>query len=399
MLKSEKIGTCKVPFLLSGGGSWVHLGLTNNIAAMILKLILLSVYLVLVLWVSFKWRRCRFAIAGNEINFMVFPLLPLLALPGSPEAVAFRVLTCCLFLGSYVLWSRLLFKGIKEILHFFGVMWLMTVLFEIFFIILCRGDAGCGRWYLLLWHFSVVAAFAPFAFKRKESRFYRNTHSLNKFGKAILRAFPFFCISLGVGVVLLLCNGNEGVSYVTIAVVGAVPLLYMVRNMPACISYKEFEEMKKKAYILGRGIKDGQLMGEEHGLVNETLVEDVRIIYNLMTLFEREKLYRNVDVKIHDVARMIGTNKSYLSRALNVRVSKNFCQFVNYYRVKEICTLFIENPKSDMRSMCERCGFSSQSNFSIVFKFNTGHTPGDWCRMIKSKLEKNEPVQVDDYLL
>lgn len=374
-------------------------GYTNEITAMILKLILLSVYSALVLWVSFKWRKCRFAIAGNEINFMVFPILPLLALVGSVEAVALRILTCCLFLGYYVLWSRLLFKGIREILHFFGAMWIMTALFESIFIIACGADAGYGKWYLLLWYLSAVVCFAPFVFKRKESRFYRNTHSLNKFGRAIFRSSPFLGISLGGGVVLLLCNGNEGVAYVTIAVVGVVPLLYMLRNMPLCMSYKEFVEMKKKAYILGRGIKDGQLMGEEQGLVNETLVEDVRIIYNLMTLFEREKLYRNVDVKIHDVARMIGTNKSYLSRALNIRVSKNFCQFVNYYRVKEICTLFVENPKSDIRSMCEQCGFSSQSNFSIVFKFNTGHTPGEWCRMIKSKLEKNEPVQVDDYLL
>lgn len=374
-------------------------GLTNEITAMILKLILLTVYIVLVLWVSFKWRKCRFAIAGNEINFMVFPLLPVLALSGSVEAVAFRVLTCCLFLGYYVLWSRLVFKGIREMLNIFGVMWLLMALFESVFIIACRADAGYGRWYLLLWYLSVAVCIAPFAFKRKESRFCRNTHSLNKFGRTLFKSFPFFGISLGGGVVLLLSNGNEGVAYVIIAVVGVVPLLYMLRNMPACMNYKEFEEMKKKAYILGRGIKDGQLMGEEQGLVNETLVEDVRIIYNLMTLFEREKLYRNVDVKIHDVARMIGTNKSYLSRALNIRVSKNFCQFVNYYRVKEICTLFVENPKSDMRAMCEQCGFSSQSNFSIVFKFNTGHTPGEWCRMIKSKLEKNEPVQVDDYLL
>lgn len=330
---------------------------------------------------------------------MVFPLLPMLAFAGTPAAMAFRLLTGCLFLGYYVFWCRILFKGIRDIIGVFWIMWLMAFIFEAIFLMASSGVAVDVKWYLLLWYLSFVAGLAPFVYKRKDSRFYRNTHSLNKFGKAIMSAFPYWCFSTGGGVLLLLVDGNEVVSYMTIAVAGVVPLLYMLRNMPACMSYKEFVEMKKKAYILGRGIKDGQLMGEEHGLVNETLVEDVRIIYNLMTLFEREKLYRNVDIKIHDVARMIGTNKSYLSRALNIRVSKNFCQFVNYYRVKEICTIFVENPKSDMRVICEQCGFSSQSNFSIVFKYNTGHTPGDWCRMVKSKLEKNEPVQVDDYLL
>ena len=374
-------------------------GLINDTAAMTLKLILFSVYLFLVLRVTFKWRKCRYAIAGNEVNLMVFPILPMVALGGSPSAMAFRLLTGCMFLGYYVLWSRLLFKGVREILGVFCIMWLMAAFVEAIFMIVHWEVAPDGRWYLLLWYFTFMAGLAPFVYKKEDARFYRNAHSLNKLGQAIMSAFPYWCFPMGAGVLLLLVDGNEGVAYVTIAVAGVAPLFYILRNMPSCMNYKEFVEMKKKAYVLGRGIKDGQLMGEEHGLVNETLVEDVRIIYNLMTLFEREKLYRNVDVKIHDVARMIGTNKSYLSRALNIRVSKNFCQFVNYYRVKEICTIFVENPKSDMRVICEQCGFSSQSNFSIVFKYNTGHTPRDWCRMIKSKLEKNEPVQVDDYLL
>ena len=366
---------------------------------MILKLFLLTVYLFLGGWVCLKWRKCKYSIAGNEINCIVFPLVPVLLIPGSAAVVAFRILTCSMILGYFALWSNLLSKAIKEMLAAFGIMWGMTAFVEAILVIAGNGDICDGKWYMLLWYMISIAGLSPFILKRDDSRFARNAYSLNKIGRALSAALPFFILSSGGGLLLLLCNGSDSMAYVIGAVAGVMPLVYMIRNMPACMRYRELEEMKKKAYILGRGIKDGQLMGEEYGLVNETLVEDVRIIYNLMNLFEREKLYRNVDVKIQDVARMIGTNKSYLSRALNTRVSKNFCQFVNYYRVKEICTMFVEDPSNDVRSICEQCGFSSQSNFSIVFKYNTGHTPGDWCRMIKSRLEKNEPVQVDDYLL
>ena len=61
--------------------------------------------------------------------------------------------------------------------------------------------------------------------------------------------------------------------------------------------------------------------------------------------------------------------------------------------------MFLKDPKQEIRYLSEYSGFSSQSNFSIVFKYNTGYTPGDWCRLVKSKLEKNEAVDVDDYLL
>ncbi len=366
---------------------------------MILKLILSAFYLGITIIVLVKWRKCGFAIAGNEIVFMVFPISPVLLLPGSVLVVAMRVLVCLLPFGYYVFWSRLIYKNRREVLPAFMIMWCVVVLFEV--AVLVAGERGIwdGRWYLFLLYLIVPVGYLPLLLGRKDSRYSKNTLSLQKIGVAVLNSLPFFCISSGGGLLLLLCKGAANMAYVMIVVAGVMPLLYFLKNMPACMRYKEFEEMKKKAYILGRGIQDGQLLGEEHGLVNETLVEDVRIIYNLMTLFEKEKLYRNVDVKIHDVARMIGTNKSYLSRALNTRVSKNFCQFVNYYRIKEICTLFIENPKSDMRTLCEQCGFSSQSNFSIVFKYNTGYTPGDWCRMVKFKLENDEPIQIDDYLL
>lgn len=134
-------------------------------------------------------------------------------------------------------------------------------------------------------------------------------------------------------------------------------------------------------------------------IADEGVVEDSRIIYSLMTLFEKEKLYMNMDIKIANVALMIGTNKTYLSRALNTRLSKNFCQFVNHYRIREVCSLFIDNPELEIRELAEQCGFNSSSNFSIVFKYNTGFTPIDWCRMIKQKLDNDETVYVDDYLI
>ena len=175
---------------------------------------------------------------------------------------------------------------------------------------------------------------------------------------------------------------------------------YIFYEKPLCLEVKQLNELyvTRRKYAPTRGY--GQLLEDDiNGIADESIVEDSRIIYALMTLFEKEHLYRNMDIKIANVALMIGTNKTYLSRALNARLSKNFCQFVNYYRVREVCTRFLENPTLEMRELGEMCGFSSYSNFSIVFKYNTGFTPGDWGRMIKLKLENNELVSVDDYLL
>ncbi len=212
-------------------------------------------------------------------------------------------------------------------------------------------------------------------------------------------AFP---LVVGMWILLIyhLSGRNHYAGWAAVVFVSFIPLCYVCLFRPACWNYDELAEMKKKAYLLGKNInKDGQFLEDDGGIINEIIVDDARILYNIMKLFEEEKIYRNYEIKIGEVAKRIGTNKTYLSRVLNTRVSKNFCQFVNYYRIKEICTMFLKDPKQEIRYLSEYSGFSSQSNFSIVFKYNTGYTPGDWCRLVKSKLEKNEAVDVDDYLL
>ena len=65
---------------------------------------------------------------------------------------------------------------------------------------------------------------------------------------------------------------------------------------------------------MGKTIKGNQMLEDDQGAINECVVEDARIIYSIITIFEQEKLYLNTDVKIGDIARRLGTNKTYLSR-------------------------------------------------------------------------------------
>ncbi|MBO7306043.1 MAG: helix-turn-helix transcriptional regulator [Bacteroidales bacterium] len=133
--------------------------------------------------------------------------------------------------------------------------------------------------------------------------------------------------------------------------------------------------------------------------IDEFAKEDAKIIYALLKLFEIDKPYRQYDIKVQDVASLIGTNKTYLSRALNRRLSKNFSQFVNTYRIKDVCEAFINNPNTDIRDIADNYGFNSHSNFSIVFKCIVGYTPSDWCKEVRKRVANNEQVSLKDYVL
>ncbi|MBQ7774030.1 MAG: helix-turn-helix transcriptional regulator [Bacteroidales bacterium] len=365
---------------------------------MILSKLLSVIYLAVLILIAARWRRSRFALSGNEVFLMSLALPVVLLLPADIVTCAMRLSVYGAMFGMYVFWCRILNKGMLRMMPYIAIFTGLFILAETI-LMLSVGNAVWAERYLAIYNSVWMLPLLFLFVERRDERYLKHTISVSKIFKSMLWALPFVLLSGSTILLIMFCDKDKFVAMTSILLTGVLPLGYMYLKKPACLMYNERAYLRKKAYILGRGIRGGQLMGEETGLMNETMVEDVRIIYNLITLFENEKLYRNVDVKISDVARMIGTNKTYLSRALNTRISKNFCQFVNHYRVKEVCSRYIEDPDTDMRGLGEQCGFSSSSNFTNVFKFNTGYTPHDWCRLVKLKMERDEPVQADDFLL
>jgi AraC-like DNA-binding protein len=156
------------------------------------------------------------------------------------------------------------------------------------------------------------------------------------------------------------------------------------------------EKYRVKSYVSGERNKEKSYPPyvEEKGAC-----EDYRVITRLVDFFEEKKPYLKTDLKMEEVARNIYTNRSYLSKALNTRVSKNFNQFVNYYRVREACLVYLRNPNMPVPELCKLSGFKTVPSFSTAFKINTGYTPGLWCREINDKLEHKEEISISEYFL
>lgn len=108
----------------------------------------------------------------------------------------------------------------------------------------------------------------------------------------------------------------------------------------------------------------------------------------LLDYFESEKPYLSKNLTMEEVAMRLYTNKSYLSKTINVEMNKNFRELVNYYRVKEAITIFSSDTDMSMTDLREKCGFNNNASFTSAFKLNTGFTPGEWCRDMKDRREK-----------
>ena len=80
----------------------------------------------------------------------------------------------------------------------------------------------------------------------------------------------------------------------------------------------------------------------------------------------------------------LGTNRTYLSRAINESTGKTFTQVVNSYRVRqavaEISDLEADKP---LKQIAMESGFSSLSTFYTAFQSAVGMTPARYRAKLK----------------
>ena len=94
--------------------------------------------------------------------------------------------------------------------------------------------------------------------------------------------------------------------------------------------------------------------------------------------FSETHPYLQHHLKITDVAAMLGTNRTYLSKLIHDSYNTNFSGFVNGYRVQEAARLFNheEYQNYTTKSIAEMAGFNNYNSFTRAFITATGSSPG-----------------------
>ena len=86
--------------------------------------------------------------------------------------------------------------------------------------------------------------------------------------------------------------------------------------------------------------------------------------------------WRDPELSLEKLARLLGTNTAYLSRAFNEGLGLSFNEAINRLRVEAVRRELAdpENPR-ELLDIAFAAGFSSKSSFNRVFKALTGDTP------------------------
>lgn len=93
----------------------------------------------------------------------------------------------------------------------------------------------------------------------------------------------------------------------------------------------------------------------------------------------RDKVYLNPHLTLTDLAKYIGTNRTYLSRYINNYKATPFIQYINDFRCGEARQILKDrNSTLTMTEIAQKCGFASYSTFRRAFKQKYGYTPSEY---------------------
>lgn len=85
--------------------------------------------------------------------------------------------------------------------------------------------------------------------------------------------------------------------------------------------------------------------------------------------------HRDPDLTLATLARRLGTNSSYLSRALNEGLGVNFSQCINALRSHSVAGMIRDGRKDDLLDLALEAGFNSKASFNRAFRETMGCTP------------------------
>jgi AraC-like DNA-binding protein len=102
-------------------------------------------------------------------------------------------------------------------------------------------------------------------------------------------------------------------------------------------------------------------------------------------VMQTEKLFLDPHFSINKAAEFLGTNRTYLSRAINSIQQTNFPGYINRFRIREAIRLISEGFADNLtqEALASQCGFSNRAVFINAFKKHTGVTPSFFIRKYK----------------
>lgn len=133
---------------------------------------------------------------------------------------------------------------------------------------------------------------------------------------------------------------------------------------------------------------------EKENSITDADKSDMTLFLKIEELMKTDKLYRTKNLTLDKIAEEVGTNRSYVSRAINQCAKMKFSNYIDNYRITEATSMISGDMDNlSFKQLADYLGYNSVSVFYRSFQREIGCPPG---RYKKEALHLNGNKIIDE---
>ena len=115
----------------------------------------------------------------------------------------------------------------------------------------------------------------------------------------------------------------------------------------------------------------------------------------LIKVLNEKQPYLNPELKLTDLAVLLGVHPNHLSQVINSQCGKSFYDLINERRIQEFIFRLKqkESKQYTLVALAFDCGFNSKASFNRNFKKYTQLTPSDYYKISMQQIETYLPIE------
>ena len=156
------------------------------------------------------------------------------------------------------------------------------------------------------------------------------------------------------------------------------------KNIPAGKKSDRSEKKEKE-----QNLEDDSPKYEKSRLDDEIAKDYAAELEKLML---EEKVYKDPDITMPELAKMLNLSPNVLSQVINGYCGLNFYNYINRFRADEVVEIMkhdIEKRKNVLNIAFD-AGFKSKTTFNTFFKKHTGLTPSEFRKQLEKDMKKKK---------
>ena len=167
------------------------------------------------------------------------------------------------------------------------------------------------------------------------------------------------------------------------------PLFHLQLSvLSALVLYVAYMAFRRPETLLGYKLEESFNKYRNSGLT-ESFSEELRD--DLLSLLEKEQVFRQNDINLNTVAERLGTTRHNTSQVINEHFGVSFFELINKYRIEEAMRMLRESQEEKMNiiDVAYEVGYNNKVTFNKSFKKINEMTPSQYMKKVRQSADQN----------